>query len=242
MLFKKKRGFLLFISIFFLHAVNAQRVYDTTTTNLMDEMTKIQAYLETSVDLGFQAVYYLEDIDEVSVYDTMQASYQINGNKFHIFLDSIETIQNDKYLVSVYPNDSLVVVQDPVEPTRQILQVDVMDSTFQQLALSSITAVDSGSFRKLILHFDQDALYTNYELVYNSNSYQILYIKYSLRKDFDIEIPRRINIFIQFSGFINEMPIGDPYSTDPYIRVINSQEIVTGSQTVNFEVVNMMKN
>lgn len=242
MLLKMKQGFLLFMGMFFLHTVNAQRVYDTTTTNIMLEISQVQAYLQTSTDLGFNAVYYFEDFDgEVSHYDTMQASYLINENKYHILLDSVETIQNDKYLVSVYTNDSLVVVQDPVEPTRQILQVDVMDSTFQQLALSSMTAADSGSFRKILLHFDEDALYKNYELVYNSNSYQILYIKYSLRKDFDVEIQRSINLFIQFSGFINEMPVGDPFSTDPYMRVINSNEIKTGSLTMNYEVVNMLQ-
>ena len=237
-----KRVILLFISLFFLHVAHAQRAYDTTTTNIMGEIAVVQAYLQTSSYLSFNAVYYFEDIDSVAVYDTMQASFKLNADNYHINMDSVETIQNEKYMVTVYNQDSLLVIQNPAQSSRQVLQVDVMDSVFQQLALAGITAADSGSFRKVTLLFDADAVYTNYEMVFNKTTYQLLYIKYALRKEsLAVDNNKRFKMYIKFNNYQNDAFTDAAFSTDPYIFVTSSRGTATGSITSNYEIVNLQK-
>lgn len=241
MLYKIKKVIGLSISLFFLHTAHAQRVYDTTTTNIMSEIDLVQAYLQTSSHLSFNAVYYFEDIDSVAVYDTLQASYEMNADKYHIIMDSVETIQNEKYLVTVYNQDKLVVVQDPESSSRQVMHVNIMDSTFQQLAMYGMTAADSGIFRKITLFFDANALYTNYEMVYNKTTYQLLYIKYALRKETEPESDKRFKMFIKFSNYKTGEFTDAVFSTDPYLTVTSSKGTNNGSLTANYEVVNLQK-
>lgn len=233
-------SFILFTGMYF--NITAQRIYDTTTTNVMNEVLSLQAFLGSTEYLSFSATYYMEDVDSTTVKDTLTASYKINGEQFHIVMDSIESIQNDQYTGTIYFKDSLIVVQKPTPMATQVLQIDVMDTLFQQIAMTGMSATDSGLFRKIVVQFDPEAIYTNYEIVYEKANNHLNYIKYSLRKDLDVESPKRINMTIKFSQFNTSTFSDSVFSTDTFFKVENSSDLKSaGNSTVDFEIVNLLK-
>lgn len=221
---------------------DAQRVYDTTTTNIMDEIISVQSFLSGTEYLSFSATYYMEDSDTTTVKDTLTASYKINGKQYRIIIDSIESIQNDQYVGTIYYKDSLIVVQKPNSLVTKVLQVDVLDTLFQQMAMSSMSASDSGLYRKIIIHFDPGTVYTEYLLVYEKSNKNLSYIKYSLRKDLDPDSPKRINMTIKFNQFSTVTFNDSVFSTDIFFKVDNSSELKpVGNSTTGFEIVNLLK-
>ena len=229
--------------------LSAQRVYDTTTTNLIDEMMKIQAMLNENPQhpQAINVIYvtfFLEDVDDVTVRDTLSTQYTSYKDNFSFTNGdgSLWVVQNEKCQVTVHPSDSIVIVQKPASSEKIVLQVDVMDSLFQQLAMNSISATDSGIYRKISIHFDSDAPYNYYHIVYNTSNYRIIYIAYSLKKDLEIESSRQTNMYITFTDYtyINMDPNTTYFSTDPYIKILSSNDIRTSTNTVGYQIINML--
>ena len=223
--------------------VTAQkRAYDTTTVKLFDEVEAIQAAYYLTDHISFDANYYYEDVDSVTVRDSAFASYKMYGDKFRIIFDSMEVVQNDKYFCSIYHDSKIMLVQKPGSMAKQLMQIDVRDTLFQQLAMSGMTAVDSSGYSKIILQLDSDAPYNSYEIVYNKTTFHILYIKYSLKKDLNIESGKMINIFIAFGNYQTGAFTDSVFSTDNLFTVKSSKEILLGSSfSVDYEIINMLE-
>ena len=233
--------------------ISAQRVFDTTTINLFDEMDKIQAAYTAADHLSFNAVYYLTDTDTLIVKDTSQASFKINGNNFYLMMDSVETVQNDLYLATMYHQDSTIVVEKPTEVGKEVLKLNVNDPTFQQIGMKGMTFTDSSgggaNYRKVNILFDSVALYKQYQVVFDKATYRITYLKYSVRKNYwdasvshlpgDIE--KTTDIFISFSNYQTGTYSDNAFRTDTYFKVQDSGTIIpVGTQVANFQVINQI--
>jgi hypothetical protein len=216
-----------------------QKVYDSITIKLFDEIEAIQANFSLAEHFSFNATYYMQDVDTVVVLDTSVASYQVNGNNFRLLIDSIESIQNDKLFTTVYNDSKTIVVQKPVNMYKQVMQVDIHDPIFQQMAMSGMTAVDSGTLRRINILFDADAMYTNYQLVYDTATHIVLEIKYSVRKDLNLASTKRVNMRIVFSNPQQGTFTDSVFATDKFFKQYSSTDIRTAAGYTDFEVINM---
>jgi hypothetical protein len=215
------------------------KVYDSLTIKLFDEIEAIQANISLADHYSFTATYYMQDVDTVTVLDTSVASFQVNGNYFRMLIDSIESIQNDKLFATVYNDSKTIVVQKPVNMYKQLMQVDIHEPIFQQMAMSGMTAVDSGAFRRINILFDADAMYTNYQLVYDTATHIVLNIKYSVRKDLDLASAKRVNMHIVFSNPQRGTFTDSVFATDKFFRQYSSTDIRMAAGYTDFEVINM---
>jgi hypothetical protein len=222
-----------------LNAAAQQKVYDSITIKLFDEIEAMQANFSLANHFSFNATYYMQDVDTVTVLDTAVATYQVNGNNFHVVIDSVESIQNDKLFTSVYHDSKTIVVQKPVNIYKQLMQVDIHDPVFQQMAMSGMTAVDSGAFRRINILFDADAMYTNYQLVYDTATHIVLNIKYSVRKDLNPSSAKRVNMNIVFSNLQLGAFDDTVFVTDRFFKQYSSTDIRTAAGYTDFEVINM---
>lgn len=222
----------------------AQRIYDTTTTNLMAEISDIQGYHYTTPYLSFDATYYMTDVDTVTVRDTIVSKYKINGDSLYILMlnDTIESIQNENYYGTVYHNDSTIVIQKPVSFTRQIFQVDVNDSLFQNMALKGITVTDSSCYRRVTMTFDSNAIYKSMKMAYCKTTNYLLYITYTLKKEPTPNTTKLMNMEIRFSNYQIGQFGSSVFSTDPFFKVNSVSDIqLAPGMSPTYEIVNLLE-
>jgi hypothetical protein len=227
------------VSLTALQANAQQKVYDSITIKLFDEIEAIQASISMADRFSFNATYYMQDVDTVTVLDTAIALFQVNGNSFRMTIDSMESVQNDKVFTTVYKDSKTIVVQKPVNIYKQLMQVDIHDPVFQQLAMSGMTAVDSGALRRINILFDADAMYTNYQLVYDTATHIVLNIKYSVRKDLNPASAKRVNMHIVFSNPQQGAFDNTVFLTDRFFKQYSSADIRVAAGYTDFEVINM---
>jgi hypothetical protein len=234
----------VFSSLFLLCILSTtaqQRSYDTTTINLFEDIEAVQGAYMLADHISFYANYYMEDVDSVTVHDTAHAQFKIQGENFYMMIDSVESIQNDRYYATIYHEYKILAVQRPVSLPKQILAVDVKDSVFQQMGMSGMTSTDSSGFRRITIHFDAEAIYTNYEILFDLSNYRIKEIRYSLKKELEVESTKRINMVITFGGHKTEDFADSVFNTDSLFRVKNSVDIDRGvSLPSDYQIISLI--
>lgn len=226
-----------------LSAAAQQKSYDTATIRIFDDIEAIQSVYAAADHISFRCTYYMEDADSVTVRDTSVAEYKISGEKFRLSIDSVESIQNDRYFGTIYHENRSVVIQKPIPLPRQVLGVDVKDSVFQQLVMAGMISSDSGAYRKVTILFNENVPFTHYEVIFNKSTYRVSTIKYSLRKELDPASARRVNMTMEFDGYKTGGFDDTVFSTDNYFKVNNSGDIRLGPfLSPDYEIINMIGN
>jgi hypothetical protein len=225
--------------------VNAQeRIYDSTTISLMNEITMVQGFYYNTPYSSFDATYYMADIDTVTIRDTSYMKYKMNGDSMYILIlnDTVESVQNGSYNATIYRSDSTVIVQKPVLFTKKIFQVDVNDSVFQQMALTNMTVTDSSCYRRITMNFDTNAVYKNMKFVYCKDTKRVSYITYTMRKEMLTNTAKLITMYVQYSNYQTGQFGSSVFSTDPYIKVNNTSDIrLAAGMPPNYEIINLLE-
>jgi hypothetical protein len=219
------------------------RIYDTTTTDRLTDIMGIQSSLFTTPYLSFDATYYLTDIDSVTVRDTLTAKYKINGDSMYLVMlkDTVESVQNGNYFASIYHTNKSIVVQKPMSLSKQVLQVDVMDTVFQNMAMASMSYQDSSCDRSVTIAFDSNALYKNFTLHYCKLTNRPSYITYSVKKDISSSCNKFINMYVAFSNYQTGTFTSSVFSTDPFFTVRSSADIqLAAGMDPAYDVVNFL--
>lgn len=242
-----KEVFVLCAIVFSSLQTAAQREYDAGTKKLIDEFTKIQFSLDANESKSDQIktrsiTYYTQESGDQISYDTLVMTYSASGENFIVSIgpsDSIKVIQNDSFQVAVYKVDRMVAIQRPVASNHNILPIDMLDSMFQTISMQSISATDSGSYRKLTVNFKADAPYLAYQVMYHKNSYEITWIKFSAKKEEENYGTKRVDVHMVFSK-PSYSTSGNFFSIDDYVKVLSPGDIRTSRFTPNYEIVNLI--
>jgi hypothetical protein len=230
--------------IAFFSNATAQRIYDTTTVNIMNEIGVAQAYYYQTGYLSFDAEYRMTDNDTVTVRDTVYFKYKMNGDSMYILKtpDTMEMIQNKDYVATLSRPDSIIMVQKPSPFIKPVFQVDVNDSVFQQLSMSSMTVTDSGCNRRVIINFDTNSIYKNFKMVYCKNTYQLAYITYTLKKEPTASCTKTVDMYIRYTNYQTGQFGASVFSTDPYIKVNSVSDIqLAPGMSASYEIVNLLE-
>lgn len=242
-----KEVFVLCAIVFSCLQTAAQREYDAGTKKLIDEFTKIQSSLDANESKSDQIktrsiTYYTQESGDQISYDTLVMTYSTSGENFIVSIgpsDSIKVIQNDSFQVAVYKYDRMVTVQKPVAVAHNILPIDMLDSMFQTIAMQSISATDSGAYRKLTVSFKADAPYSAYQVMYHKNSYELAWIKFSARREEENSGTKRMDVRMVFSK--PSYSASDHFfSIDDYVKVLNNGDFRTAELTQNYEIVSLI--
>jgi len=233
---------------FGMTAIGQKKIFDATTVALFKEIDAIQIMYGGGNRLSFTTTMYMEDITTdvelgtTVVKDTVVSNCKMSNNQFYIMSDSsIECVQNDKIMAAFYHDNKTVVLQKPSQGYKKVLQVDVNDAVFQQMAMQSMSVADSGRFKKLTIHFDSTALYTQYQVVYDSVSHLIANIRYTVRKN--MEQPwstSRVEIKIVFNDYAVNMFDDTVFSNSRFFTQYNSKDIRLETLYGDYEIVNLL--
>jgi hypothetical protein len=153
------------------------------TSNLWREMLKLEGVFRDTTHLGFNATFYLTDVDTTTNRDTIQIVYKVSNQKFKIVLDSTMIIQNDFYRVAVYDEQDVMMLTKPVQFGLNLFHVNLTDSQFNRLYVQALHATDSAGYRKLSFQFKSGSPFTQYEILYDTTNYRINRIEYNVKKN-----------------------------------------------------------
>jgi hypothetical protein len=109
------------------NAVKAQAVNDTAA--LFAEVHKLQAVYQSPVSFDITYTYTSEQRPD-SVLETMHGTLEMSGASFRYCIDSVETMANDSYSITLFKKDKVMYLSrpsslntvDPVQQFRSILE------------------------------------------------------------------------------------------------------------------------
>lgn len=154
------------------------------STDATTELLKLQAVFQNISYTSFDVNYYYEEDDSSGVLrDTLTGVYKVDKDRFYYMLDSVIQIQSDLYHVTVDKDNKIVYLERPYFSYTSVLQSNIMDSVFMENYVDQMLLADSSGYRKLTIQFRDEAPYTDYELLYDVNSFQPASIKFTIKKE-----------------------------------------------------------
>jgi hypothetical protein len=192
------------------------------TIDPLVELMNIQDVNRTT-EYGWRVYkYYLEDVDSVTVRDTMNFEFRYEQEKYSFKGGGVTQIQDLNYRITIYNADSTIYIEKPSALYKGFFQVDLFDTTLHQHYLDSISVSDSANIRKLTFLFKNEAPYIQYDITYDTSSYFLRSIKYKVRK----EIPplaaigyvpeKYLKIELVWANIFVGISEPDPIRTDQY--------------------------
>lgn len=168
-------------------------IVDTIVDPLIELMKIQSAYHNPTVamiggvsDSTFEQdfTYYLEDHDTTLVKDTLSGLFIIQGvDNYQFSLGNISQQQSSLYLVTLYNDDSIMVINKPISRDKLLFQVDLLDTLLYIKQIKNITVKDSGYYRKILFDFVNESPFIRYEIVYDTVTYLLNYINYQYKKE-----------------------------------------------------------
>lgn len=221
------------------------RIYDTTTVNLMMELTKVQGYYYNTGYLSFDATYYLTDTDTITVKDTMEMKYKMNKDSMYILTvnnaDTVESIQNENCNGTIYRTDSTIIVKKPTPFIKNVFQVDINDSLFKMYSLSGITVTDSLCYRIFTMSFDTGSVYKSLKMAYCADNWRMSYVMYTIKKEPSPTTTKTVYMAVKYSNYQTNDFGPSVFSTDPYFKINSTADIqLAPGMSTNYEIINLL--
>ena len=170
--------FVLFSLNFCLSKVLAQ-------VNIPNESIKIQMAYKNPAYLTFNVKYtYAAEATPTVFDDSTMGTFKISGTYYWGNLDSLEFMQNGSYAVYLYKPNKIMSINNPATVYPQIANFTLFDSLIGKNNYTSGLTY-SGVNKIITMTFSNpDFPYKNYSVWYDSTSYLVNKIIYTIREDF----------------------------------------------------------
>lgn len=208
----------------FSFCVMAQSSIDTASVPY-DELAKINATTYYSDHISFDAKfsYTFPDTSGSLSTDTLMGTYKLNMDNYYMLMDSVLVIQNAEYRATIQYRDQVMTVEKPINTFKSILQLNVLDSTFQTTHLSGWTYQDTSSYRKLIAQFKSESMFSKYEMLYDTSTYYPIQVNIQVKNyRYDEKAGEFIDsystIIVRYSNFQTGAFTDSVFSTDTYFK------------------------
>jgi hypothetical protein len=218
------------------------RVYDTTTINIMRDVAGMQAHWVSQTFASFTASMYVTETDTITRRDTAYMNYQVADNEFNVLIypDTMRVIQNQQLNVTVYKSDSVIVVRLPEPLEKRLFQLNVEDESFQELALRMLIRSDSGLYQRVTFLFDSASVYKAGKMAFHKDNNELLYVTYTVELP-DAAANKIVQVVIRYSGYSYTKPQNTTFSADGYVRLYSQSDLrIPAGQYSGFELINLI--
>lgn len=148
--------------------------------------------------------------------DTLSGQYKLNKNKYHVQLGNIVSMQNDRFSMTLYPADKIMMIAKSRSTYAKVMQVDLLDSLVQKGYITGMTVTDTATYHKLTVTFNDRGPYVSYSIVYNLQQGVPLLVKYTLRNFNENGVRADQDIVITYNNFQYGQFTDSVFSTDPF--------------------------
>ena len=147
---------------------------------LVECMNINKTYVSTPY-LSFNVKYkYSLDSLPTVIMDSSQGVFKMNGYKYWGKIDSVEMLQNDSFAITVFKQDKIISLATPSYNFSQTLPLAQWDSLFFQSDRFTFTMGVDSIWKKITVNYSPNLPYKKLEMWYDSVTYQINRIKYSV--------------------------------------------------------------
>lgn len=174
------------------------------------------------------------------------------GNKMHCTFEGVYIIQDSQYCLNVDYDAQTINVTTPLPVYRQILNVDLLDSTLYNgqvkdiITYDSIDVADGDSLKRIVWRFNNESPYVRYEITYRAIDHSIAKIEYWIRMEV---VPPNTAWFVpanyrRFTWQMREIQIGagmpypELFSTSQFIEYRNGVLQLRPEWTEEFTLIN----
>jgi hypothetical protein len=172
---------------------------------LLDETEKIHnVYADTGYTSLTMRYFYATEKKPAKNLDSLTFLIKCKGNNYFSTVGKVIYLQNKDYLVTVYLDNELIVISNPVKRQKEIMPVAEFDSGFLATQVDTAWITTSGNNRTIKFRFTDESNYNTYSIAYNKLNYNLQKIVYTLKPppSSDTAVTNNLPyISILFSGY-----------------------------------------
>lgn len=158
---------------------NAQSV--TGTEQLMSELKKVQRYYYAH-PLSFRVKYtYATEQAPDKALDSLSGRMEVSGSNFHYWLDSTETIRNERYSIVLFKEDKIMYLAKPATNAATPDPMQLMQLTLENAGLSKCEVAVSGHNKMLRIFFKPGSQYRQMDMTIDTVSGYLQSMRYIVK-------------------------------------------------------------
>jgi len=169
-----------------------------------------QAYGKDAIAFDLKYIYSNEDKPGV-VLDSLAGSIEMEGSKYRCLLDSVETIQNDKYNIVLFKEDQLMYLSTGVSASASMDPLVQLDSMFKKAAPQRCAVSTAGRIKILDIGFGENAVCKTMKLTIDTVKQHLLSVDYIVKSSMLTGVPEDSGYAAVKSVFYNYRTL----KTDP---------------------------
>lgn len=137
------------------------------------EMKKMKSFYEAH-PLSFEIKYtYANEHDPARVLDSLSGRVEMSGASYHCWLDSVETIRNDRYNIVLFKEDRIMYLTSAAT-SAAANPLQMMQAALKQTGVSNCEVLYNGSNRVIRMFFREGAPYRQMEMTIDTTSGYLL--------------------------------------------------------------------
>lgn len=172
-------GLLLFMQ----QPVKAQAANDTAT--LFTEIRQLQDVYKSPLSFDIKYTYASERRPD-TILDVLYGKMEISGNSYHYWLDSVETLVNNNYNITLFKTDKVMYLAKPaavntVDPVQQLRTV------LAKAGFSSCSIQQQGTQKIVRIDFPAGGAYRRIEMSIDKKTGYVMYMRYIMKTELLME-------------------------------------------------------
>jgi hypothetical protein len=203
------------------------------------EILRIAEVYRQTPSLSFDMVYtYHDTIDIETPVETVTGSSKISNGNYWTMLDSTEFIQGYRYSISVFHQDSTIVVGER-QDQGNVMQLPLLDSLFRGANVDSILIYPvNDTTNEINITFGPEAAYQAYTLFYHPQTYLVHKVQYYMRGVADERITTGTAIITLTISNYSEDPVDQQLFREDRLVLPSGGDFVGKGGFAGFRIIN----
>jgi hypothetical protein len=158
------------------------------TEQLMAELKKVQSYYYAH-PLSFRVKYiYAAENAPDKPLDSLSGRMEVSGSNFHYWLDSTETIRNDRYSIVLFKEDRIMYLAKPSANAAAPDPLQLMQAALEKAGLSNCEVTVSGRNKEFRMFFKPGAPYRQMDMTIDTLSGYMQSMRYVVKTAMLMEV------------------------------------------------------
>lgn len=158
--------------------VKGQAANDTAT--LFSELKQMQEAYSRSLSFNIRFTYASER-QPSTVLDSAQGRIEVSGANYHYRLDSVETLANKNYSVTLFKTEKVMYLAKPSSLGMPVDPVQQMRAALQKAKYKSCTVTQQGSVKTVRIDFGPEATYRQMEMNIDRKTGYVTSMRYLIK-------------------------------------------------------------
>jgi hypothetical protein len=207
-----------------------QNMFAQQTNSLLVASQELQKLTE-KFKVQTSAVYkmqllYKKNITDKTPTESSIVEYKFLDKNLYMKVDSIETIYNDEFIISIYNQEKEIIVRSRdnaagsmVNEAGKLFDTAMLKNGFD----SAYTVSINDTKKELHCNYLPGSEFTKYQLSYNPKTYQVYDVKYFYREQIEDGKPINGVMIGNFLSNSNEKVLPEIFDTYTYISSLSEQ-------------------